>query len=59
MITEIKNESKKDLRTELISKLQGNNNAKTRFNRLVENEEGTTGFSELKGPLSELDHLLY
>lgn len=54
-----KNDSIRELKTELISKLQGSNNAKNRFNRVLDDDASTTAFSALKGPLSELTALYY
>ncbi|MCH5197908.1 MAG: DUF5110 domain-containing protein [Oscillospiraceae bacterium] len=58
-ITELKNESLKELKIELVSKLQGSNNGKNRFNRLLEDNNNLTALSELKGPLTELKALYY
>ena len=54
-----KNDSIRELKTELISKLQGSNNAKNRFNRVLNEDASSTAFSALKGPLSELTALYY
>ena len=53
------NQSVKELKTEIISKLQGSNNAKNRFNRLLEDDASTTAYAPLKGPLAELTALYY
>ena len=53
------NRSVKELKIELISKLQGSNNAKNRFNRLLTDDAGTTAYAPLKGPLAELTALYY
>lgn len=58
-ISELKNENIKELKIELVSKLQGSNNGKNRFNRLLENDNSSTALAELKGPLAELQSLYY
>jgi alpha-glucosidase (family GH31 glycosyl hydrolase) len=58
-ITTAKNDSIRELKTELISKLQGSNNAKNRFNRVLDDDASSTAFSALKGPLSELTALYF
>ena len=58
-LTVLRNDSIKELKTNIISRLQGSNNGKNRFNRLLETDESTTAHSALKGPLSELKALYY
>lgn len=58
-IKPLANESKKELKIEIISKLQGNNNGKNRFNRILDGDLSSTAHSSLKGPLSELNALYY
>ncbi len=58
-VTVLHNDSIKELKTNIISRLQGSNHGKNRFNRLLETDESTTAHSALKGPLSELTALYY
>ena len=58
-IARVKNETIKELKTALISKLQGSNNAKARFNRLLADDKSNTAHPALKGPIGELFALDY
>ena len=58
-IAAVKNESIKELKTVIISKLQGSNHSKNRFNRVLDADQSTTAYSALKGPLAELNALYY
>ena len=58
-VSVLQNDSVRELKTEIISKLQGSNNGKNRFNRVLDDDESTTAYSALKGPLGELAALYY
>ena len=57
-VRHLKNEAVREIKISLISKLQGSNNAKNRFNRVLE-DANSTAYPALKGPLAEIEALYY
>ena len=59
-VSVLQNLSKRELKIELLSKLQGSNMAKKRYERLInDTEQNVTAPSELRGAFNELDALWY